>query len=110
AAAQGRPAPRITGGALELLREYDWPGNIRELRNVLQRGMSLAPNVPVLDWTLLRVDRPPSKSGALRIRAEWKTFKEARDALLEEWEYEYLSEVLARAEGNVSRAARFSGV
>jgi DNA-binding NtrC family response regulator len=110
AAAQGRPAPLITGGAMELLREYEWPGNIRELRNVLQRGMSLAPSAPVLDWKLLRVDRPAAKSGARPLGSEWKTFKEARDALLGEWEYEYLREVLERAEGNVSKAARFSGV
>lgn len=111
ATAQGRPAPLITQGAMELLREYDWPGNIRELRNVLQRGMSLAPTAPVLDWTLLRVDRPASKSGARPLfGAEGKTFKEARDALLGEWEYEYLREVLERAEGNISKASRFSGV
>lgn len=110
AAAQGRPAPLITAGAMDVLREYDWPGNIRELRNVLQRGMSLAPTAQVLDWKLLRVDRPPSKSGARRLGAEGKTFKEARDALLGEWEYEYLREVLERSEGNISKAARFSGV
>lgn len=110
AAAQGRPAPTIAADALELLRDYDWPGNIRELRNVLQRGMSLAPNARILDWKLLRFDRATSRSGTRRIGAELRTFKEARDALLDEWEYEYLREVLERAEGNVTRAARFSGV
>jgi len=110
AAAQGRPPPRIAADAMELLREYDWPGNIRELRNVLQRAMSLAPNAEVLDWKLLRLDQSASRSGARRLGAELKTFREARDALLDQWEYEYLRQVLERAEGNVTRAARFSGV
>lgn len=110
AAAQGRPPPRVTSTAIELLREYDWPGNIRELRNVLQRGMSLAPTADVLDWKLLQIERQPSKSGARRIHAGWKTFKEARDAVLEEWEYDYLRHTLERAGGNVTKAARFAGV
>ena len=41
AAASGRKARNIDGRTLELLQIYDWPGNIRELQNVLQRAVIL---------------------------------------------------------------------
>ncbi len=41
AAACRRPAPALSAEALEGLRAYDWPGNIRELRNVLDRAVML---------------------------------------------------------------------
>src|SRR5437763_9859570 len=34
---------RITPDAMQALTEYDWPGNIRELRNVIERAVALAP-------------------------------------------------------------------
>jgi transcriptional regulator with GAF, ATPase, and Fis domain len=38
----GKPIERISPGTLEALQRYDWPGNIRELENVLQQGIILA--------------------------------------------------------------------
>ena len=38
----GRPITRITGGTLPALERYDWPGNIRELENVLQQAIILS--------------------------------------------------------------------
>jgi DNA-binding NtrC family response regulator len=37
----GRPAPRMAPAALELLQSYRWPGNIRELKNVIERAVVL---------------------------------------------------------------------
>jgi transcriptional regulator with PAS, ATPase and Fis domain len=41
AAELGRPAPRLSMEALALLRDYVWPGNIRELRNMMERAVLL---------------------------------------------------------------------
>lgn len=43
----GVPAVEITPDVLELLREYSWPGNIRELRNVLERALILSHGQPL---------------------------------------------------------------
>ena len=43
AADLGRPAPSVSTQALALLRSYAWPGNIRELRNVIHRAVLLCP-------------------------------------------------------------------
>jgi DNA-binding NtrC family response regulator len=44
----GRSAPEISAGALTLLRSYAWPGNIRELRNVIHRAVLLCRSGPVI--------------------------------------------------------------
>jgi two-component system, NtrC family, response regulator AtoC len=38
----GHAAPRLTAEVLDFLRRYPWPGNIRELKNVIERGVLLA--------------------------------------------------------------------
>jgi DNA-binding NtrC family response regulator len=46
------PRPRLTRAAIASLQHYDWPGNIRELRNVIERAVILARGGP------LRIDLP----------------------------------------------------
>jgi DNA-binding NtrC family response regulator len=63
----GCPRPRLTQAGIETLQAYDWPGNIRELRNVIERatifaqGGALDFDLPVsgpsIDVTSLRSDR-----------------------------------------------------
>ncbi len=45
--ALGKPAVRVETLALDLLMQYDWPGNIRELENVLQRAILLSPTATI---------------------------------------------------------------
>src|SRR5262245_38915560 len=43
----GRPVPSISTGAITLLAAYRWPGNIRELRNVVERAVVLSRGGPI---------------------------------------------------------------
>jgi DNA-binding NtrC family response regulator len=43
----GCPKPRLTRAAIETLQNYGWPGNIRELRNVIERAVILAQGGPI---------------------------------------------------------------
>jgi DNA-binding NtrC family response regulator len=95
---------------MDVLSQYEWPGNVRELRTVLQRAMSLEPRATTLGLELLRVEEPSKQSGTRRLSPEWKTFKEAKDLLLDQWENQYLREVLGRANGNMTLAARYAGI
>jgi DNA-binding NtrC family response regulator len=91
-----RPPPRLTEAALRQLMARDWPGNIRELENVIERAIILARDGQ------LRFDpppspaaspRPPSTSGALPLLSRAALEKHQRDAILA---------ALARSGGRVS--------
>ena len=63
AAEYGVAAPSLGAGAGRALRERDWPGNIRELRNVIERAVLLASN-GALDESDVAVDRPAADAAA----------------------------------------------
>lgn len=89
----------ITGSATAKLCEYSWPGNIRELRNVLERAILLG-NSRVLDEASVRFD-PLSLPG---------TFAASGVRTLEELEREHIQSVLALENGKVEAAARRLGI
>ncbi len=82
--------------AVELLVSAPWPGNIRQLRNVVEQCVVLA-NTPLLPATLVQA--------ALRSKPrEFLPFAQARD----HFEFEYLVNLLQMTQGNVAQAARLA--
>ena len=103
-------AAGVGGPALERLGRYHWPGNVRELRNVITRAVALAG--PGDDFASLPILLRPTVAApqeAAPFRAD-RPFHEAKDALVERFEREYLSDLLRRADGNISEAARLAGL
>jgi len=91
-----RDATRLTAAALAALADYPWPGNLRELRNVLERAVLLSDR-PEIDRGDLRFDPPASEpAGAPRTLLEIE-----RDAI---------GRALAAEGGRVARAAFRLGV
>ena len=104
-------ADDIRGPNLERIVAHAWPGNVRELRNVIDRGVALSPDAERFDALRLRVgpDADTSEDAGLTVRADLP-FAEAKRRVLEAFERRYLADVFARAGGNISEAARSSGV
>lgn len=70
--AEGRQAPVLSSRAVEMLMQYDWPGNIRELENTIQRNIVLARH-DVIET----LEMPRSLSGILPDKRDgFKTMKE----------------------------------
>jgi DNA-binding NtrC family response regulator len=88
---RGRPAPPLSAAALGWMREHAWPGNLRELRNVLERAL-LASDGEVLD--------PPPPSALLA----------ARPRTLRDVEREEIRRALAFTRGRQGRAAELLGI
>ncbi len=110
-----RQVTGFTDEALATLVVYDWPGNVRELGNAIEHAATLCSGDQVDSVDLpnfvigpaagsLQRDRPAVGSVASR------PFSEARTQLIEEFERRYLSDLLAGTEGNMSEAARRSGI
>ncbi len=99
----------ISPEALSLLMAYAWPGNVRELVNVLSHVLAFSDGEEVLPEHLPPRVRGQAREGPLPFN-EHLTFKDAKEQLLENFEREYVTSVLTRCEGNLSRAARESGL
>lgn len=99
------PGKSLSEEALGAIMRYDWPGNVRELENLLLRDFLMSDG-DVMNCDELRLKLAPQAGK----RSEHQTdFNEAKARTVQEFERRYLSELLARTGGNVSRAARLAG-
>ena len=101
---------RISSEALDLLLRYHWPGNIRELRGVIQRGQVLCDNALILPKDLPEHIRKAELSGAQRLqelRQQLHLPPEGIDltAFLNSIESTFIQEALERCHGNQVQAA-----
>jgi len=91
-----------------LLLAYNWPGNIRELENVVYRAalFSTAPSVTLDGADIGHHDQ--HDEGAVATDAQWN-FRASRRAALEAFERRFACRLLAATRGNVSHAAALAG-
>ncbi len=99
-----RRAKEISDDAIDLLSRYSWPGNIRELRNVIERIVIMNPTVHKLD----RKHLPPLlyREGSRRTAGEFSSLHQARAA----YERDYILKKLDENHGNISRTAEVLGL
>ncbi len=110
AAAQGLPKRMLSEDAMATLQVHEWPGNVRQLRNNIERLLILAsgsPNEPITAQMLPSEVVESAVAGA--IRPERIIALPLRDAR-EVFEREYLSSQIVRFGGNISRTANFIGM
>ena len=89
------------------LMAHDWPGNVRELRNVIERALALGADPGMLVAPL--GNEGPAKSAQLRDGVEFEpgvSFRDTKEKWNELFERRYLTWLITRAEGNISKAAR----
>jgi two-component system response regulator PilR (NtrC family) len=106
----GKAVTAISRPALDLLLRHDWPGNIRELENVIERAVALEPTPAVLPESL-----PPSlRSVRARTEAPVGEILPAEgldlEAHVKELERGYIAQALERANGVQVRAAELLGM
>ena len=110
AAEQGIPSPDISEEAMAALQAYDWPGNVRQLRNVVERTIILTPReeIGMIEAAMLPSEVTGGRLGggggiAALMGAP---LREARET----FEREYLSIQIRRFSGNISKTASFIGM
>jgi len=100
AAKHSRRVDRVSQPALALLKSYDYPGNARELANVIERAVIVA-----TDRTIEEHDLPAGLSAAVAAQRQRE-----RPPSLAEMEASYIAEVLAATRGNKTECARILGI
>ncbi len=108
----GLPKRRIGDDAMAVLQSHSWPGNVRQLRNNIERLMILAGGDPdaVLDASMLPPDVgsmvPAMPNGGGGEQLMGLPLRDAREV----FEREYLVAQISRFGGNISRTAEFVGM
>jgi two-component system response regulator HydG len=99
----GRDMPTLSSDALEILKKYGFPGNVRELENIIERGIVLAGGGGVIEPEHLPEDI---------MRYDVSTFRGGKGKLpsLKEMEAKYIQEVLKETDGNKTHAASIMGI
>jgi DNA-binding NtrC family response regulator len=98
----GKPVRRLSDEALSILKSYDFPGNVRELENIIERG------VAICQGDTLEAAHLPDDLRDLTIHAFRR--RDGRIASLEEQERDYIRWVLEQAHGNQTLAAQMLGI
>lgn len=104
------PTPEVAPDAMVALQSYDWPGNVRQLRNVVERTIILAPGDRIrrIDMDLLPAEvlGTGSDIGSSASAIMGSPLREARET----FERDYLRVQIRRFSGNISRTASFIGM
>jgi two-component system nitrogen regulation response regulator NtrX len=108
---QGLKVKEITPEALDLLKHYDWPGNIRELRNLIERLLIMVPGPTIeashaAQFMQLRSGPSPQAAsvnapGTALAAKHYESLRDARNA----FEREYIGRKLREHNWNVSKTA-----
>lgn len=99
----GKPLPQLANDAMTHLQNYAFPGNIRELENILERAVALC-STQLIDATLLPEDLLTATPAAQ------KTADRPSLRTLAEMEREHILEVLKHCDGNRVQAAKMLGI
>ena len=105
----GKPGVRLSRETVDLFDAFPWPGNVRQLRNEIQRAVALAPPGGLIAPDMLS----PALSGAVDPAFATHTGKNRRATLaqaVEKLERDLIEQALDRAGGNISETARVLGL
>src|SRR5467141_2220197 len=108
------PVPKLSKGALRALGTHAWPGNVRELQNVIEHAVVLVePGAEMRPEDIPFIESggaDPEKVADQEPEADDSSYYAARDRLLARFDRRYLTRVVMRAGGNLSKAARLAQV
>lgn len=99
----GKTPKDFTAEAITVLQNYSWLGNVRELRNTIERVVIMSSKLKIAAEDLPKLN---AKSETPASTFRFPSFKEANDA----YQREFILHKLAEADGNITRAAEAMGV
>jgi len=112
---KGAPFPRLAAAAIRALSVHPWRGNVRELQNVIEHvAVITEPGVEIQPEDLhLVADQEPAvdaNPASLVSTLLKESYHAARDRVIAQFERQYLTWLVNRVGGNMSKAARIAGV
>jgi two-component system response regulator AtoC/two-component system nitrogen regulation response regulator NtrX len=105
-----REVKPLTGEALRACVAHPWKGNVRELRSAVEQALLLAPGPEITPTDLFGGAAVPDGAGPIGQAALPASFREAKEAVVQSFEREFLGEALRRHGGNITKAAEELGM
>ena len=105
----GKNIAVISDGAMAKLEAYDYPGNIRELENIMERAVMLTRNNVILPYAIANYDNENIENES-RLYISDRDFSTAREKLISQFEKQFITERLLESNGNISKAAKASNM
>lgn len=99
----------VSQEVLNELMAYDWPGNVRQLENVIERAIIMAKRGQITNIDLSDDLRKREEKGQANL-TDGYSFKEGKRRVIEAYEREYLLNLLMRCKGNLTISSKISGV
>ena len=108
----GKPDVQLGSEVLDLFAQYWWPGNVRQLRNELQRAVAMAPAGGVIGPEHLSADLTATQSTASPAGPSRVTIRGGQTlaSVVDEIERDLIREMMSRHRGNISETARALGL
>lgn len=108
----GKAGIRLSSEALDVFAEYWWPGNIRQLKNEVQRAVAMSPPGGIVEAAHLSPEIGATKiaGGGVRPERRQRAQPQNLSSAVEQLEREIIQATMDRACGNVSEAARLLGL
>lgn len=106
---------RFSTKALEECMNHPWPGNVRELQNFVRRAVMFCPDNVIRPDDILGMDKTPrvsidGQAPEPELSAEVAPYAEEKERVVRRFTLQYVSDLLEKTNGNVTRAAELSGM
>ena len=107
----GKPDVHLSAATLDLFANYWWPGNVRQLRNEIQRAVAMSPPGGSIEPEHLSADLAAPGPGGAQISTAERAFQPGNlAATVSQVEREIIAATLGRTAGNISESARILGL
>jgi DNA-binding NtrC family response regulator len=108
----GREVKPLTGEAVRACVGHEWKGNVRELKSAVEQALLLAPGAEITAADLLGepTEAPVVLPESVTNGGGGRSFREAKDRVVEVFERQFITEALRRHGGNITKAAEDVGM
>ncbi len=107
-----RPGKTLSPELFEIITAFRWKGNVRELENAIVQGILFSKGDVIRPADMVMEEGGPGQSGAGRLDdiPTGLPYREAKEAMLQRFNAEYIGRLLSETDGNVTRAAAKCGL
>ena len=100
----------ISQDVINEMMSYDWPGNVRQLENLIERAIIMAKGNAITNIDLSDNKKMKKAGSSYSVLAEFLPFKKSKERLIKDYERDYFVNLLRKNKGNITQTSKISQV